>query len=137
MIRLPPRYTLTDTLFPYPTLFRSLLRSLVRQRGGARRLLRIEGGLVGQALLAVARLVFGRHQAPSQAVAVHRRRHAVEVEATRPGLRLGRLLRPRRRGFGNQRRIRLRRRPLLGGPGTPQPAGTGGARPPPPPPAAP
>src|SRR3546814_8619970 len=30
MIRLPPRATRTDTLFPYPTLFRSRLESRVR-----------------------------------------------------------------------------------------------------------
>src|SRR3546814_18381664 len=28
MIRQPPRYTRTDTLFPYPTLFRSGLRAV-------------------------------------------------------------------------------------------------------------
>src|SRR3546814_7192481 len=33
MIRLPPRSTLTDTLFPYPTLFRSLAaKGLVESR---------------------------------------------------------------------------------------------------------
>src|SRR3546814_17556159 len=41
MIRRPPRSTRTDTLFPYTTLFRSLVRSIsirdqsiVKQRGG-------------------------------------------------------------------------------------------------------
>src|SRR3546814_1352774 len=32
MIRLPPRSTRTDTLFPYTTLFRSLVRHHVRKR---------------------------------------------------------------------------------------------------------
>src|SRR3546814_13873364 len=32
MIRRPPRSTRTDTLFPYTTLFRSLLRKYLRRR---------------------------------------------------------------------------------------------------------
>src|SRR3546814_10649824 len=35
MIRRPPRSTLTDTLFPYTTLFRSLLFDLVEDRRAA------------------------------------------------------------------------------------------------------
>src|SRR3546814_16221315 len=40
MIRRPPRSTRTDTLFPYPTLFRSLrdTRQPARQRDRARRI---------------------------------------------------------------------------------------------------
>src|SRR3546814_11547227 len=34
MIRLPPRSTRTDTLFPYTTLFRSALQARVDQRVG-------------------------------------------------------------------------------------------------------
>src|SRR3546814_12495694 len=34
MIRLPPRSTRTDTLFPYTTLFRSLLVGAVHRRAG-------------------------------------------------------------------------------------------------------
>src|SRR3546814_7198704 len=33
MIRLPPRSTRTDTLFPYTTLFRSILHLLLQQPG--------------------------------------------------------------------------------------------------------
>src|SRR3546814_15623369 len=33
MIRRPPRFTRTDTLFPYPTLFRSVLRELSLLQG--------------------------------------------------------------------------------------------------------
>src|SRR3546814_8208212 len=36
MIRRPPRSTLTDTLFPYTTLFRSLQHRETGLRGGAR-----------------------------------------------------------------------------------------------------
>src|SRR3546814_7902646 len=32
MIRRPPRFTRTDTLFPYPTLFRSVRGELLRRR---------------------------------------------------------------------------------------------------------
>src|SRR3546814_3615136 len=32
MIRRPPRSTLTDTLFPYPTLFRSLFGGLAKKK---------------------------------------------------------------------------------------------------------
>src|SRR3546814_13703383 len=35
MLRRPPRSTRTDTLFPYPTLFRSLRRGEARQVGRA------------------------------------------------------------------------------------------------------
>src|SRR3546814_16659440 len=35
MIRRPPRSTLTDTLFPYTTLFRSLVRGVYRNIDGA------------------------------------------------------------------------------------------------------
>src|SRR3546814_18610020 len=34
MIRRPPRSTRTDTLFPYTTLFRSLVLRMVHRRGG-------------------------------------------------------------------------------------------------------
>src|SRR3546814_15142724 len=34
MIRRPPRSTRTDTLFPYPTLFRSVRRTAARVPGG-------------------------------------------------------------------------------------------------------
>src|SRR3546814_5456605 len=44
MIRRPPRSTRTDTLFPYTTLFRSLLESLIERAGiGPRALLREKG----------------------------------------------------------------------------------------------
>src|SRR3546814_13562556 len=33
MIRRPPRSTRTDTLFPYTTLFRSLLKQVAQERG--------------------------------------------------------------------------------------------------------
>src|SRR3546814_20600349 len=42
MIRRPPRSTLTDTLFPYTTLFRSLI-ALVDERKGAPLMGRITG----------------------------------------------------------------------------------------------
>src|SRR3546814_18142838 len=54
MIRRPPRSTRTDTLFPYTTLFRSLVEQRVGFRG-------VEGGIS----LAVRRLVeraVGQHQ---------------------------------------------------------------------------
>src|SRR3546814_6375269 len=44
MIRLPPRSTRTDTLFPYPTLFRSPDRLV----SGERRRLRLYAEVVGQ-----------------------------------------------------------------------------------------
>src|SRR3546814_8716597 len=47
MIRLPPRSTRTDTLFPYPTLFRSLTDREPPGVGGARRDQRIEDHEVG------------------------------------------------------------------------------------------
>src|SRR3546814_11531182 len=40
MIRRPPRSTRTDTLFPYTTLFRSILAIAVERHGAARRLVR-------------------------------------------------------------------------------------------------
>src|SRR3546814_972857 len=50
MIRLPPRSTRTDTLFPYTTLFRSQLlgrnvRSLRSQRGLSQEELALEAGM--------------------------------------------------------------------------------------------
>src|SRR3546814_15666964 len=44
MIRRPPRSTLTDTLFPYTTLFRSLRRRIHLTIGG-HRLAAIQGGV--------------------------------------------------------------------------------------------
>src|SRR3546814_4866837 len=41
MIRRPPRSTLTDTLFPYTTLFRSSLREPPAPRGGRNHLIMI------------------------------------------------------------------------------------------------
>src|SRR3546814_20719261 len=51
MIRLPPRSTLTDTLFPYTTLFRSRTPGRALRRtgaGGAGRLLLGVGGRAGR-----------------------------------------------------------------------------------------
>src|SRR3546814_3044552 len=42
MIRRPPRSTRTDTLFPYTTLFRSLLRPQAARLPGLRGLLQLE-----------------------------------------------------------------------------------------------
>src|SRR3546814_12513972 len=55
MIRLPPRSTRTDTLFPYTTLFRSLIgqQSHLRQRAIGIALVRMLGGEVGLGALLV------------------------------------------------------------------------------------
>src|SRR3546814_4756215 len=66
-IRRPPRLTLTDTLFPYTTLFRS-------GRGGGGR--RSGGGVPRRAALAARRLVRGPH--------VRRVREAREGEPREP-----------------------------------------------------
>src|SRR3546814_17327293 len=47
MIRLPPRSTLTDTLFPYTTLFRSLIAVLEAEEP------RFRGGIARKAVVAV------------------------------------------------------------------------------------
>src|SRR3546814_2294305 len=55
MIRRPPRYTRTDTLFPYTTLFRSLDHQIAQARASrnadAARLRRLVGGLRDQRLV--------------------------------------------------------------------------------------
>src|SRR3546814_19396729 len=66
MIRRPPRSTLTDTLFPSTTLFRSSTRSAVNfhevtlpGHAGSRRLLHIHRNVPG--VLSQVNEVFGRH----------------------------------------------------------------------------
>src|SRR3546814_12674888 len=44
MIRRPPRSTRTDTLFPYTTLFRSIVAAVVAERGGLGRFLAAVSG---------------------------------------------------------------------------------------------
>src|SRR3546814_20599645 len=48
MIRRPPRSTRTDTLFPYTTLFRSLLRVFRQRPGRQERLKTLRNVVVGQ-----------------------------------------------------------------------------------------
>src|SRR3546814_11754825 len=104
MIRRPPRSTLTDTLFPYTTLFRSrpdaASRPAARQGPGAGE---ADGG-IGAAATHRGR-GHGRNREPAVAGGIRRRR------AARPGLLARRPLRRRH----EQKRGRDRRRRLYQG----------------------
>src|SRR3546814_2663565 len=86
MIRRPPRSTRTDTLFPYTTLFRSVLLLLARLVGHAHQVpasaqllavqLEVEMPL-GVALLGVAPLLGVTKRRPAAAVPQHHRAAAV------------------------------------------------------------
>src|SRR3546814_11735528 len=91
MIRLPPRSTLTDTLFPYTTLFRSAVPAQRKQR--LARLLP-----PGQVL-----------EAGDAAVAVRGREHEARVVVTR-GQRLDRHASGRREAPGQGPAVAARRR---------------------------
>src|SRR3546814_11953430 len=82
MIRLPPRYTRTDTLFPYTTLFRSI---------GAQSIAKIFGGAFGdqhQHQILQPRIMAGDQQmprvAPRFADHVEQRRGRGEIDAAVP-----------------------------------------------------
>src|SRR3546814_18043782 len=83
MIRRPPRSTRTDTLFPYPTLFRSSIRPSSRRR-------RARGAFAGvltvrradtQAPIAERRQAAGNHEQAAEPDPRHQRR---VVAAHRP-----------------------------------------------------
>src|SRR3546814_1584239 len=87
MIRRPPRSTLTDPLFPYTTLFRSLLDDVARHAqaehaqgvgDAAQRLdLRLQGGDVGS----IGAQMQVEHVLDPQQVFLHRGRDGVEQRA--------------------------------------------------------
>src|SRR3546814_2185196 len=89
MIRRPPRSTLTDPLFPYTTLFRSLLDDVARHAqaehaqgvgDAAQRLdLRLQGGDVGS----IGAQMQVEHVLDPQQVFLHRGRDGVEQRAVR------------------------------------------------------
>src|SRR3546814_10585134 len=54
MVRLPPRSTLTDTLFPYTTLFRADLPIVIRAKAGMTPL-HVRGGRVTQRITRAAK----------------------------------------------------------------------------------
>src|SRR3546814_8862712 len=83
MIRRPPRSTRTDTLFPYPTLFRSSIRPSSRRR-------RARGAFAGvltvrradtQAPIAERRQAAGNHEQAAEPDPRHQR---LVVDAHRP-----------------------------------------------------
>src|SRR3546814_1463973 len=80
MIRRPPRSTRTDTLFPYPTLVRSILRVEMREIGNQIRD-HIHRGQRGDADLTLQILDRGGAGEAVRAVDVHRARSANALAA--------------------------------------------------------
>src|SRR3546814_4845270 len=85
MIRRPPRSTLTDTLFPYPTLFRSQGAVLLRQFGAEVFAINLIGRITLRELgvLMTAIMVAGR-SGSAFAAQIGSMRLGEEIDAMRP-----------------------------------------------------
>src|SRR3546814_19469455 len=87
MLRRPPRFTRTDTLFPYTTVFRSMVApEMIARRDGAIIIISSIGGLIGSDVIGAYHVSKAADFQLARNLAVEFGPHNVRVNAVAPGV---------------------------------------------------